>query len=129
MSPQIHPNGFRISDKPVAASFALPYSFQPIEDASLRDEVSAYSSFSPFILTSFYAQACVLGTPALGAVDANSGVYVRYWDEGATASVLEFEVTEPVSAEQTKESKAKEKKKKVKGTPLSSLRCRAGWLI
>ncbi|KZV65850.1 hypothetical protein PENSPDRAFT_756163 [Peniophora sp. CONT] len=106
MSPQIHPNGFRISDKPVAASFALPYSFQPIEDASLRDE------------------ACVLGTPALGAVDAGSGVYVRYWDEGATASVLEFEVTEPISAEQVKESKAKEKKKKVKApdadlTPLA----------
>ncbi|VDC05354.1 unnamed protein product [Peniophora sp. CBMAI 1063] len=106
MSPQIHPNGFRISDKPVAASFALPYSFQPIEDAALRDE------------------ACVLGTPALGAVDTSSGVYVRYWDEGATASVLEFEVTEPTSAEQAKENKAKEKKKKAKAleadlTPLA----------
>ena len=61
-------------------------------------------------------QACVLGTPALGAVEVNSGVYVRYWDEGATAAVLEFEVAEPTSSEQSKDSKAKEKKKKAKGT-------------
>lgn len=71
-------------------------------------------------------QACVLGTPALGAVDANSGVYVRYWDEGATAAVLEFAVAEPAAAEQSKEGKAKEKKKKAKGTFVRASTLNAG---
>ena len=44
MSPQIHPNGFRISDKPVAASFAHPYSFQPVTDFMLRDDSLVASS-------------------------------------------------------------------------------------
>ncbi|KAI0033268.1 hypothetical protein K488DRAFT_85104 [Vararia minispora EC-137] len=91
MSPQIHPNGFRISDKPVAASFAHPYSFQPIENQMMRDE------------------ACMQSSMALGGVE---GVWVRYWDEGTTAAILEFKVEEPVPAA----APIKEKKKKLKVT-------------
>lgn len=94
MSPQIHPSGFRISDKPVAASFAHPYSFQPLPDHALRDE------------------ACLLSTPSLGGME---GVYVRYWDEASTAAILEFKVEEPVAPAATPAVKEKEKKKKAKG--------------
>ncbi|PCH38792.1 hypothetical protein WOLCODRAFT_136443 [Wolfiporia cocos MD-104 SS10] len=94
MSPQIHPSGFRISDKPVAASFAHPYSFQPLQDNSLRDE------------------ACVTSTLSLGGVE---GTWVRYWDEASTAAVLEFKVEEPAPVVETA-PKEKEKKKKAKGT-------------
>lgn len=91
MSPQIHPNGFRISDKPVAASFAHPHSFQPVADIMLRDEASITSSMS------------------LGGVE---GTFVRYWDENATVAVLEFRVEQPsVPPPVTKE---KEKRKKPK---------------
>ncbi|KAM5535561.1 hypothetical protein V8D89_010728 [Ganoderma adspersum] len=93
MSAQLHPNGFRISDRPVAASFAHPYSFQPITDYSLRDE------------------ACVMGSSTLGGME---GVWVRYWDEASTAAVLEFTVEEPVqptsAAPVVKEKKEKKKK-------------------
>ncbi|OSD02722.1 hypothetical protein PYCCODRAFT_1477382 [Trametes coccinea BRFM310] len=93
MSPQLHPNGFRISDRPVAASFAHPYSFQPLPDYSLRDE------------------ACLMSSPSLGGTE---GVWVRYWDEASTAAVLEFKVEEPVkpteTAPATKEKKEKKKK-------------------
>jgi RNA-binding protein 5/10 len=89
MSPQIHPNGFRISDKPVAASFAHPYSFQPIENQMLRDE------------------ACVRSSMSLGGVE---DVWVRYWDESTTAAVLEFKVEEP--APQVNSGKEKKKKQK-----------------
>ncbi|EMD34516.1 hypothetical protein CERSUDRAFT_67488 [Gelatoporia subvermispora B] len=98
MSPQLHPSGFRISDRPVAASFAHPYSFQPLPDYSLRDE------------------ACLSSSLGLGGVE---GTWVRYWDEASTAAVLEFEVEEPVqnlaAAEQEKQKK---EKKKVKATPV-----------
>lgn len=92
MSAQLHPNGFRISDRPVAASFAHPYSFQPIPDFSLRDE------------------ACLMGSSALGGVE---GVWVRYWDEASTVAVLEFTVEEPVQpASATPVVKEKKEKKK-----------------
>ena len=89
MSPQIHPNGFRISDRPVATSFAHPYSFQPISDPILRDE------------------ACLPSSMTLGGVE---GQWVRYWDEGATIAKLEYEVEVP--ALQPAPAKEKEKKKK-----------------
>ena len=92
MSPQIHPNGFRISDKPVAASFAHPYSFQPVTDFIQRDE------------------ACLKSTNSLGG---SEGMWVRYWDESSTCAVLEFKVEEPTPT--TPAQKEKEKKKK-KGT-------------
>lgn len=99
MSSQIHPNGFRISDRPVAASFAHPYSFQPVTDFLSRDD------------------ACLTSSMSLGGVE---GTWVRYWDESSTAAVLEFEVDEPIqsvtSAVRDKDhDKDKEKKKKVKG--------------
>ncbi|KAL1752936.1 hypothetical protein FB107DRAFT_292751 [Schizophyllum commune] len=91
MSSQLHPNGFRISDKPVAASFAHPHSFQPVADIMLRDEASITSSLS------------------LGGLE---GTFVRYWDENATVAVLEFKVEQPVAAPAA--TKEKEKKKKAK---------------
>ncbi|KAF9821567.1 hypothetical protein IEO21_00413 [Rhodonia placenta] len=90
MSPQIHPSGFRISDRPVAASFAHPYSFQPLPDYSLRDE------------------ACLMSSTSLGGVE---GTWMRYWDEASTAAVLEFEVEEPVQSTPTPAKEKKEKKK------------------
>jgi len=97
MSPQIHPNGFRISDRPVAASFAHPDSFQPIQEIMLRDE------------------ACLTSSLALGGVE---GTWVRYWDESSTVAVLEFQVAQPTQP--TVSSAAKEKKdKKKKGILLA----------
>ena len=95
MSPQIHPNGFRISDRPVATSFAHPYSFQPISDPIMRDE------------------ACLPSSMTLGGVEDQ---WVRYWDEGATTAKLEYEAEIPV--QQPAPIKEKEKKKK-KGPVLS----------
>lgn len=92
MSPQIHPAGFRISDKPVAASFAHPYSFQPIPDHSLRDD------------------ACIMGSMTLGGVE---GSWVRYWDEASIIAALEFKVEEPVQQNIVPTKEKKEKKKKV----------------
>ncbi|KAJ7581017.1 hypothetical protein C8J56DRAFT_254538 [Mycena floridula] len=92
MSPQIHPSGFRISDRPVAASFAHPDSFQPIADVMLRDEASIYSSL------------------ALGGVE---GTWVRYWDEASTIAVLEFKDVksiQPVPPPPVREEKKKKKK-------------------
>ncbi|KAH8102847.1 hypothetical protein BXZ70DRAFT_926798 [Cristinia sonorae] len=91
MSAQIHPNGFRISDRPVAASFAHPYSFQPLPDYSLRDD------------------ACIMSSLSMGGVE---GVWVRYWDEASTIAMLEFKVEEPVQpAPAVKEKKEKRKAK------------------
>jgi len=98
MSPQVHPNGFRISDRPVAASFAHPYSFQPATDLITRDE------------------ACLSSSLSLGGVE---GTWVRYWDESATVAVLEFEVDEVVQsapAGSKDKDKDREKKKKLKST-------------
>ncbi|KAJ3565270.1 hypothetical protein NP233_g7739 [Leucocoprinus birnbaumii] len=99
MSPQIHPNGFRISDRPVAASFAHPYSFQPVTDFLSRDE------------------ACLKSSMSLGGVD---GTWVRYWDENSTVAALEFEVNEATQSASSgnkdkDKDKDKEKKKKAKG--------------
>jgi RNA-binding protein 5/10 len=99
MSPQIHPSGFRISDRPVAASFAHPYSFQPVTDFLSRDD------------------ACLSSSTSLGGAE---GAWVRYWDESSTVAVLEFKVEEPVQAALPVKEK-KERKKKSKSPPLLSL--------
>lgn len=91
MSPQIHPSGFRISDRPVAASFAHPYSFQPV-DAMHRDE------------------AALMSSQVLGGTE---GGWVRYWDEASTVAVAEFEVQMPVQSVPAKEKKEKKKKGEV----------------
>ncbi|KAF9228042.1 hypothetical protein BS17DRAFT_793613 [Gyrodon lividus] len=93
MSPQIHPSGFRISDKPVAASFAHPYSFQPVADHMLRDESAIPSSLN------------------VGGVE---NTFVKYWDESATVSVLEFKVEEPVPTQGVAAAVTKEREKKKK---------------
>lgn len=99
MSPTLHPSGFRISDRPVAASFAHPYSFQPVTDFLSRDE------------------ACLMSTSSLGGME---GSWVRYWDESSTVAVLEFKVEEPVQpSAQTKDKK--DKKKMKRKSDLSSL--------
>lgn len=76
----------------MAASFAHPYSFQPVTDFLSRDE------------------ACLTSTLSLGGVE---GTWVRYWDESSTVAVLEFKVDEPVHP--TTQSKDKKEKKKAKG--------------
>ncbi|EJD02080.1 uncharacterized protein FOMMEDRAFT_168630 [Fomitiporia mediterranea MF3/22] len=93
MSPQLHPNGFRISDRPVAASFAHPYSFQCIEHIMHRDE------------------NCIASSLNLGGVE---GSWAKYWDESASLASMDFKVEEPQSQQQTaagKEKKDKEKKR------------------
>ncbi|KAI0340191.1 hypothetical protein BDW22DRAFT_1414817 [Trametopsis cervina] len=98
MSAQLHPSGFRISERPVAASFAHPYSFQPLPDYSLRDD------------------ACLPSSTSLGGAE---GTMVRYWDEGSTVAVLEFKVEEP--AQPTEAAPVtKEKKKKVKADDITN---------
>ncbi|KAF8633727.1 hypothetical protein AX17_004384 [Amanita inopinata Kibby_2008] len=92
MSPQIHPNGFRISDKPVAASFAHPYSFQPVTDFIQRDE------------------ACLKSTVSLGG---SEGMWVKYWDESSTCAVLEFKVEEPAQTAPVQKEKKEKRKTKV----------------
>ncbi|KAI0702329.1 hypothetical protein BC835DRAFT_1321578 [Cytidiella melzeri] len=92
MSVQLHPSGFRISERPVAASFAHPYSFQPLPDYSLRDD------------------ACIPSSMSLGGIE---GATVRYWDEGSTVAILEFKVEEPVQPTESAPA-LKEKKKKQK---------------
>ncbi|KAK7038013.1 hypothetical protein R3P38DRAFT_2903934 [Favolaschia claudopus] len=93
MSSQIHPSGFRISDRPVAASFAHPYSFQPV-DPMVRDE------------------ACVSGSLNLGGEE---GTLVRYWDEGTTIAQLEFNVEVPQQQPEAAHAKEKKDKRKPKG--------------
>jgi len=90
MSPQLHPSGFRIAERPVAASFAHPYSFQPLAENMLRDE------------------SCVSSSLATGGVE---GTWAKYWDESATVGELQFEVEAPVPSISTeKDGKAKKKK-------------------
>ncbi|KAH9927043.1 hypothetical protein B0H21DRAFT_839215 [Amylocystis lapponica] len=106
MSPQIHPSGFRISDRPVAASFAHPYSFQPLPDYSLRDE------------------ACLMSSTGLGGIE---GTWVRYWDEASTAAVLEFKVEEPLQPVAAP-IKEKKDKKRTKGCLVYNTSFRLGYL-
>ena len=92
MSPQLHPEGFQISERPVAVSFAHPYSWQRVPDDVIKDE------------------ACVESTVALGGVD---GEWARYWDDTSTVAILEFEVqlpAQPKAAEQKKAQKKREAK-------------------
>lgn len=94
MSPQIHPAGFRISDRPVAASFAHPYSFQPVADTMTKDDAALVSSL------------------ALGGME---DTWVRYWDETSMVAVLEFEVAAPLPVPEA-QTKEKERKKRSKGS-------------
>lgn len=97
MSPQIHPAGFRISERPVAASFAHTDSFQRLPEYTLRDD------------------ACLASSTSLGGEE---GFFVRYWDEASTIAVLEFKVEEPTQPA-TSTPAVKEKKKKPKSASIS----------
>ena len=74
MSPQLHPAGFRINDKPIAASFAHPFSFQPLGEHGLRDDT------------------CVASSNNMGG---GEGFWVKYWDDGTSVAEMTFEVEEP----------------------------------
>jgi RNA-binding protein 5/10 len=92
MSPQIHLSGFRISDKPVAASFTHQYSLQQV-DHMLRDEIAIPLSIN------------------LGGVE---GAFMKYWDDSAMVAVLEFKVDAPPQPQvQASTGLTKEKKKGV----------------
>ena len=93
MSPQIHPAGFRISDRPVAASFAHTYSFQLVSDPFLRDE------------------ACIASSLGLGGLE---GSWVKYWDDSSTTAILQFEV-KPSIPTIVQSAKVKKDKQKYKG--------------
>ncbi|KAG9053337.1 hypothetical protein FS842_008332 [Serendipita sp. 407] len=76
MSRELHPEGFRISNRPVATSFASPSSFQPLAPHSLRDG------------------ACIMGSTAMGGVE---GVFAKYWDDNTTVVEMAFQAsTAPV---------------------------------
>ena len=96
MSPIIHPNGFHISDRPVAALFAHPYSFQAIQDKMYQDATCIMSCFN------------------MGGVE---DTFVKYWDEATTVVVMEFKVQKSVKQREGSDGvatkKEKERKKKV----------------
>ncbi|KAF9514875.1 hypothetical protein BS47DRAFT_1294617 [Hydnum rufescens UP504] len=94
MSPTLFPNGFRISGKPVAASFAHLHSFHQLPPDYVRDET------------------CIDATNALGGRESG---YAKYWDDNAVISELVFEVEE---AAQPAAKKPKEKKKERKDVVL-----------
>ncbi|KAJ6513845.1 hypothetical protein C8R47DRAFT_1092050 [Mycena vitilis] len=98
MSAQTHPSGFRISDRPVAASFAHPYSFQPIADLMIRDD------------------ACIPSSLNLGGEE---GTLVRYWDEGSTIAQLEFQVDQPAQPAAVQVKEKKEKKRAKESEPVA----------
>ncbi|KIM21755.1 hypothetical protein M408DRAFT_76581 [Serendipita vermifera MAFF 305830] len=100
MSPELHPEGFRISDRPVAASFASTVSFQPLAPHSLRDE------------------ACIMGSTSMGGTE---GVFAKYWDENAVVVEMAFEVSEPVAKKDTMAQGEKRKKKKNKDDDATKL--------
>lgn len=90
MSPTLFPNGFRISNIPVAASFAHPHSFRLAPDGYTRDD------------------SCIDATEALGGLNAG---FARYWDENSVISELLFEIEEEKTAPKKTKDKRKERTK------------------
>jgi RNA-binding protein 5/10 len=93
MSPDLHPEGFRISNRPVAASFGSTVSFQPLAPHSLRDE------------------ACIMGSNAMGGTE---GVFAKYWDESTVVLEMAFEVAQSAAKKESAMQGEKKKKKKNK---------------
>ncbi|KAG8814348.1 hypothetical protein FRC17_001154 [Serendipita sp. 399] len=91
MSRDLHPEGFRISNRPVATSFASPSSFQPLAPHSLRDG------------------ACVMGSAAIGGVES---VFARYWDDNTTVIETAFQVAESAAKKESASTTVEKKKKK-----------------
>ena len=94
MSPTLFPSGFRISGRPVAASFAHPHSFILQAEHAIRDD------------------ACIDASAALGGRDSG---FTKYWDESTVASELTFEVEteKPAKRKEKKTEKIKEKSKEL----------------
>jgi hypothetical protein len=90
MDPRVHPTGFRVNDKPVAASYAHPFSFQLLAETDLRDDATV---------------------PSSKHLGGGNGHFVRYWDEGSSVAEMTFEVEEP--EEEDSPVVAEKKKKKV----------------
>jgi RNA-binding protein 5/10 len=93
MSPELHPEGFRILNKPVATSFANPGSFQPLAPHSLRDE------------------ACIMGSLAMGGTE---GVFAKYWDETTTILEMTFDVSQLSKQKESAAQGDKKKKRKLR---------------
>ena len=89
MSPTLFPSGFRISDRPVAASFAHPHSFTMLTPGGYNDE------------------NCIDASSSIGG---HEGGTAKYWDDNACVSELTFKVEEPV-VQQSKKPKEKKKEK------------------
>ena len=93
MSRELHPEGFRVLDRPVSTSFANPSSFQPLAPHSLRDE------------------GCVMGSTSLGGTE---GVFAKYWDESTVVLEMAFEVKPTESGAKKEATSGPDKKKKKK---------------
>ncbi|KAH7340485.1 hypothetical protein B0J17DRAFT_651532 [Rhizoctonia solani] len=92
MSAELHPSGFRIGSRAIAASFAHPASFQPLENRP-PDEHS------------------LVCTPAVGGSDTG---WCSYWDQTAFAEVQEFQVDQETIADLTAPAAPEVEKKKEK---------------
>ncbi|CUA72458.1 hypothetical protein RSOLAG22IIIB_01127 [Rhizoctonia solani] len=92
MSPELHPSGFRIGSRAIAASFAHPSSFQPLENRP-PDE---------------YSLIC---THAVGGSDTG---WCSYWDQTAFAEAQEFQVDQETIADLTAHAAPEVEKKKEK---------------
>ncbi|KAG8695919.1 hypothetical protein FRC09_008855 [Ceratobasidium sp. 395] len=92
MSPELHPSGFRIGSRAIAASFAHSSSFQPLEHRP-PDE---------------YSLIC---TPAVGGTDSG---WCSYWDQSAFVEAQEFQVDPETIADLTVTNTEGEKKKEKK---------------
>ncbi|KAJ1310172.1 hypothetical protein OPQ81_006916 [Rhizoctonia solani] len=99
MSAELHPSGFRIGSRAIAASFAHPSSFQPLDNRP-PDEYS------------------IVSTHAVGGSDVG---WCSYWDQTAYAEVQEFQVDQETIADLTAsaapEPEKKKEKKKEKAKP------------
>ncbi|KAG8691848.1 hypothetical protein FRC11_007814 [Ceratobasidium sp. 423] len=92
MSAELHPSGFRIGSRAIAASFAHSTSFQPL-DSRPPDE---------------YSLVC---TVAVGGSDTG---WCSYWDQTAFAEVQEFKVDQETIADLTAPAAPETEKKKEK---------------
>jgi RNA-binding protein 5/10 len=92
MSAELHPSGFRIGSRAIAASFAHPSSFQPL-DSRPPDE---------------YSLVC---TPAVGGSETG---WCSYWDQTAFAEAQEFQVDQETLAALTASAAPEAEKKKEK---------------
>ena len=68
ISPKLHPQGFRIANALIAASFAHPSSFQIDYEHPVMDS------------------GCVSSSTSLGGAD---GFFARYWDENVVLVVMQ----------------------------------------